>query len=86
MQLAHKKVVWIFSIQKEGFIKKEVCLKGEINLLVEFFTRNITLNEKSISYQTFSLVVGVITALIYSISMSTLCIFGEGLITFLKSY
>ena len=86
MQLAHKKGVWIFPIKKEGFVKKEDCLKGEINTLVEFFTHHITLNKKSISYQTFSLIVGVTTVLIYTIYMSTSCVYEEGLIIFLKSY
>lgn len=88
------RVILIVFSKKGGFdfshkggvgIKERLFLKGEINALVEFFNYNITLNEKSISYQT-SLVICVATALIYIISMGTLCVSGEGLIKFLKSY
>lgn len=66
-------------------IKERLFLEGEINALVELFTYNLTLNEKPISDQTFSAVVCVVIVLIYTISMGTLCVSGELLITFLKS-
>lgn len=84
--VSSKKGDFDFSHKKEGVgIKERLFLKGEINALVEFFNYNITLNEKSISYQT-SLVICVATALICIISLGTLCVSGEGPIKFLKSY
>lgn len=84
--VSSKKGGFDFSHKKGGVgIKERLFLKGEINALVEFFNYNITLNEKSISYQT-SLVICVATALIYIISLGTLCVSGEGPIKFLKSY